>query len=145
MLKTTALSTLQARQDSFRPIDSLRASLNAPPFSEHRREIFQPPQEDWNGDVIASDAKTPSAVRANEVCASLLHWTFDLDLNAERNLIPEALDRSTQSLSVCGSMRPILAASARLMPSRTAASDRSHRLWLASVEAFVSQRSSRAE
>src|SRR3990170_8340381 len=58
---------------------------------------------------------------------------------------PDALNRCTQSLSVCRSMPPIFAASSRLLPSLTAASDRSRRLWLASFEALASRRSSAAE
>jgi hypothetical protein len=42
-------------------------------------------------------------------------------------------------------MPPILAASPRSMPVRTAASDNSRRIWLASFERLASARSSSAE
>ena len=58
---------------------------------------------------------------------------------------PYALNRCTQSRSVCRSMPPIRAASVRFMPSMTAASDRSRRLWLAFFAAPASRRSSDAE
>ena len=58
---------------------------------------------------------------------------------------PRALKRCTQSRSVWRSMPPILAASPRSMPSRTAASDNSRRLWLASFKRLASARSSSAE
>ena len=58
---------------------------------------------------------------------------------------PKALKRWTQSRSVCRSMPPIFAAAPRSIPSRTAAKDRSRRLWLASFERRASARSSLAE
>ena len=53
--------------------------------------------------------------------------------------------RCTQSRSVWRSMPPIRAASARLIPSSTAASDSRRRLWLACLEAAASRRSSSVE
>jgi hypothetical protein len=57
----------------------------------------------------------------------------------------QALKRWTQSRSVCRSMPPIFAAAARSMPSRTAASDRSRRLWLTVFDRRANDRSSSAE
>ena len=58
---------------------------------------------------------------------------------------PEALKRWTQSRSVWRSMPPIFAADPRSIPSLTAASDRSRRLWLTSFDRRASARSSFAE
>ena len=58
---------------------------------------------------------------------------------------PCSLKRCTQSRKVCRSMPPIRAASPRLIPSRTAASDNSLRLWFACFVAAASRRSSAAE
>src|SRR3984885_138398 len=57
----------------------------------------------------------------------------------------DPLKRWTQSRSVWRSIPPIFAAEPRSMPSRTAASDRSRRLWLASFERRASARSASAE
>ena len=54
----------------------------------------------------------------------------------------EAMD---QSRKVWRSIPPIFAAELRSMPSRTAASDRSRRLWLASFDRRASARSASAE
>jgi hypothetical protein len=58
---------------------------------------------------------------------------------------PEALKRWTQSRNVCRSMPPIFAAEPRSIPSRTAASDNSRRLWLTSFERRANDRSASAE
>src|SRR5215207_6292096 len=70
-------------------------------------------------------------------------WPFD-----QRSLSPSgprSLKRCTQSRSVWRSMPPIRAASARLIPSSTAASDSRRRLWLACLDAAASRRSSSVE
>src|SRR3954468_17046086 len=70
-------------------------------------------------------------------------WPFDqLSLSPSG---PRSLKRCTQSRSVWRSMPPIRAASARLIPSTTAASDSRRRLWLACLEAAARRRSSSAE
>src|SRR5829696_2525001 len=70
-------------------------------------------------------------------------WPFDqLSLSPSG---PRSLKRCTQSRSVWRSMPPIRAASARLIPSSTAASDSRRRLWLACLEAAARRRSSSAE
>src|SRR5262249_23328937 len=58
---------------------------------------------------------------------------------------PEALKRWTQSRGVWRSISPIFAAEPRSIPSRTAASDNSRRLWLTSFDRQASLRSSSAE
>ena len=58
---------------------------------------------------------------------------------------PDPLKRWTQSRSVWRSIPPIFAAEPRSMPSRTAAGDRSRRLWLASFDRRASARSASAE
>ena len=58
---------------------------------------------------------------------------------------PDPLKRWTQSRKVWRSIPPIFAAELRSMPSRTAASDRSRRLWLASFDRRASARSASAE
>jgi hypothetical protein len=55
---------------------------------------------------------------------------------------PNALNRCAQSLSVCRSMPPILVASARPIPSRTAPIDSSRRLWFAFLPDAAKRRSS---
>ncbi|MET3524509.1 hypothetical protein ABID25_006380 [Mesorhizobium abyssinicae] len=62
-----------------------------------------------------------------------------------RPSVPAVLNRCTQSRSVWRSIPPIRAASARLMPSRTAAIDNSRLLWRASFEFRARRRSSPAE
>jgi hypothetical protein len=68
-----------------------------------------------------------------------------LDQPSSRPSGPCALNRCTQSRSVCRSMPPIRAACVRFMPSTTAASDRSRRLWFAFLVAAAKRRSSAAE
>src|SRR5215203_4536095 len=97
---------------------------------------------------------TPCTARSGPVsttsasCASCSaerrgRWPFDqLSLSPSG---PRSLKRCTQSRSVWRSMPPIRAASARLIPSSTAASDSRRRLWLACLEAAASRRSSSVE
>jgi hypothetical protein len=58
---------------------------------------------------------------------------------------PEALKRWIQSRSVCRSMPPIFAAPPRSIPLRTAANERSLRLWLTFFDRRASPRNSSAE
>jgi hypothetical protein len=71
-------------------------------------------------------------------------------LGTRRPVVDEALrtrpvEAMTQSRSVWRSIPPIFAAEPRSMPSRTAASDRSRRLWLTVFDRRANARSSAAE
>jgi hypothetical protein len=71
-------------------------------------------------------------------------------LGTLRPVVDEALqtrpvEAMTQSRSVWRSIPPIFAAEPQSMPSRTAASDRSRRLWLTFFDRRANARSSAAE
>src|SRR5829696_5264160 len=96
----------------------------------------QLPRQGDDGDPARASCASCSAERRGR-------WPFDqLSLSPSG---PRSLKRCTQSRSVWRSMPPIRAASARLIPSSTAASDSRRRLWLACLEAAASRRSSSVE
>jgi len=122
--------------------DIARMKIDAEPFGDDALEVDPPPAHDAVPLTIRTrldDLRQLSQLLRRQ--ARL--WTFGQVVDeALRTSRVEAMDPVAQRLR---SMPPIFAAEPRSIPSRTAASDRSRRLWLTSLEHRASVRSSLAE
>jgi hypothetical protein len=124
------------------PSDIARMKVNAEPLGDDAFEVEPTPAHD---PVLLTIQTRLDDLR--ELSQLLLRRKTRL--GTFRPVVDEALQtrpvEATDPVTQRRSMPPIFAAEPRSMPSRTAASDRSRRLWLRSFERRASARSAAAE
>jgi hypothetical protein len=119
--------------------------VDAEPLGDDALEVEPTPAHDAVDLTIRArldDLPGPtSTICANRASCSAERRGFGPSVQLSRSLFgPEALKRWTQSRSVWRSIPPIFAAAPRSIPSLTAASERSRRLWLTFFDRQVDAR-----